>query len=121
MPPESLGTVVITVSLLVAAWCLVSTLRNRPIDVTHLVGLGIAEVLVLAEVAVAIGHLIHGDRPPELATFIGYLVAIVIILPLGTLLARMEPTRWGSLVALVGCLVVPVLVLRVNQIWTGVG
>jgi hypothetical protein len=121
MPPKNIGVTLTIVSLLVAVWCLVSTLRNRPIDVSHLVGLAIVQVLVIAEIVAGISHLAGGQRPHELVTFIGYLIAIFLIPPLAAVLARMEPTRWGSLIALVGCLVVPVLILRINQIWTGVG
>jgi hypothetical protein len=121
MPPPNLGVTVIIVSLLVAVWCLVSTLRNRPIDVSHLVGLVIVQALVTAEIVVGISHLASGQYPHEPVTFVGYLIAIFLIPPLAGVLARMEPTRWGSLIALIGCLVVPVLILRINQIWTGIG
>jgi hypothetical protein len=31
-------------------------------------------------------------------------------------LAKMEPTRWGNLILGIGCLILPVLVLRLQQI-----
>ncbi len=86
-----------------------------------LAAMGVVEALVVAQVVVAVWHLATGGRPRELPTFIGYLVAILVILPLAGLLARLEPTRWGALIATVGCLVVPVLIVRLNQVWTGVG
>jgi hypothetical protein len=37
-------------------------------------------------------------------------------MPTAAVLARMEPTRWGSLILGVAALVMPVLVLRLQQI-----
>jgi hypothetical protein len=121
MPPESLGTAVIVVALLLGAWCLLAAYRDRAVGRYELVGLGVVQALVLAEIVTGVVHLANGQRPHELVTFVGYLMAIFLILPLGALLARLEPTRWGSVIAGVAGLVVAVLVLRINQIWTGIG
>jgi hypothetical protein len=119
MTPHGLGTAVIVAGLLAAAWCLVTTLRRRAIGLAELAAMAVVEALVIAQVAVSVWHLATGGRPRELPTFIGYLAAILIVLPIAGLLARLEPTRWGSLVATVGCLVVPVLIVRLNQVWHG--
>ncbi|GAA5178366.1 hypothetical protein GCM10023322_05390 [Rugosimonospora acidiphila] len=121
MTPHGVGTAVIITSLLAAAWCLVTTLRKRPIGIGELVAMGVAQALVITQIVISVVHLVQGQRPHELATFIGYLVAIFVILPVAGVLAKMEPTRWGSLIATVGGLVVAVLIVRLNQIWTGVG
>jgi hypothetical protein len=121
MPPHSLGTAVIVAALLLAVWSAVPAVRDRTLGPSHWAGLGIVQALVAAEVVTGIVHLIQGVHPHEYVTFIGYLVAIFLILPLGGLLARLEPTRWGALIATVAALVVPVLVVRLNQLWTGVG
>jgi hypothetical protein len=121
MPPQALGTAVIVAALLLAAWSLVPAVRDRPIDVSHWSALGIAQALVAAEVIVAIVHLATGAHPHEYGTFLGYLSTIFFILPLAMLLARLEPTRWGAVIVTVAALVVPVLVVRINQLWVGVG
>ena len=41
--------------------------------------------------------------------------------PVDGVLARLEPTRWGALIATIGCVVVAVLIVRLDQVWTGVG
>ncbi len=115
------GTAVAVSSLLVAVWCLVSAVRGRGLDVGQVVGLAVVEVLALVHAGYGVSALARGQRPHEYATFVGYLVAFVLLIPLGTLLARLEPTRWGSIVALVACLAQAVLVLRLHQVWTGVG
>jgi hypothetical protein len=119
MPPQPLGTAVTVAGLLLAAWSLVPVLRNRPVGASHWSGLAIVQALVTAEVVAAIVHLVRGAHPHEYVTFIGYLIAFFLVLPLATLLAWMEPTRWGALIVTVGALVVPVLILRVNQLWSG--
>ncbi len=119
MPPQSLGTAVTVAALLLATWSLVPVIRNRPVGPTHLAGLAIVQAFVVAEVVCAVGHLANGAHPREYVTFIGYLVALFLVMPLATLLARLEPTRWGALIVTVAALVIPVLILRVNQVWSG--
>jgi hypothetical protein len=119
MPPESLGTAVTVAALALAAWCAVPAVRNRAIGVSHWSGLGAVEALVVAEAVAGIIHLAGGAHPRQYVTFIGYLVAFLIVLPLAGLLARLEPTRWGAVIVTVGALVLPVLVIRLNQLWAG--
>jgi len=119
MPPHWLGTAVTIAGLLVAVWCLVPVLRDRAVDASHWAALGILQALVTAEVVTAIVHLARGAHPHQYVTFIGYAVALFLVPPLAMLLARLEPTRWGALIVTVGAVVVPVLILRVNQLWSG--
>jgi hypothetical protein len=121
MPPESLGTAVITAALLLGAWSLIAAYRDRAVGSVAWTGLGVVQALVIAEIVTGFVHLGHGQRPHELVTFVGYLVAIFLILPLAGVLARLEPSRWGSVIVGVAGLVVAVLVVRINQIWTGIG
>jgi hypothetical protein len=121
MPPQALGIAVIGTALALAAWCLVTTVRNRTLTTAHWAGLGLVQTLVVAEVVTAVVALARGHHPADYVTFVGYLAAIFLILPLAGLLARLEPTRWGTLIAGVGAVVIPVLVVRINQLWGGVG
>jgi hypothetical protein len=116
---DALAITIIVVSLLVAGWALATTLRDRPPTVLHLVGLGIVELTLIVQEAVAVQRLVDGARPPQFAVFIGYLVASLVVLPLGGWLAWLEQTRWGSTIITVACLVVPVLVLRLHNLWAG--
>lgn len=115
---ETLATVTIVLSLVLAGWSLVTTLRKRPPDRSHLVGLAVVEVALIALAAAAVVAMLGGEQPGEAATFIGYLITIVCLPPLAAVLARMEPTRWGSAIVTVICLTIPVLVLRLQQTWT---
>jgi hypothetical protein len=115
------GIAVVVSTLLMAAWCLVTAARGQGIEVPQLAGLALVEVLVLVHTGYGVSSLAGGHRPHEYATFVGYLIAFPLMIPLGTLLARLEPTRWGAVIAAVACLVDTVLIVRLHQVWTGVG
>src|SRR5438067_2407087 len=90
MPPHFLGTAVIVAGLLLALAALVPALRNRTLGTAYWVGVGLVQALVAAEVVTGLVHLAGGAHPRQYVTFIGYLVATFVVLPLGALLARLE-------------------------------
>ena len=116
-----LSTATIVVALLLGIWYLIRCALNRPpgnLDLWAMLGLS-ALVAVLTIVAVV--SLISGDRPSDTITFIGYLITTIAFAPVGFYLARLEPTRWGTLILGIACLVLPVLVLRLQQIAEATG
>lgn len=113
----TLNTATIIVSLLAAGWAIVAVLRGRAPDVSHMIALAIVQLAVVALTVAAIAAVAGGERPDQPGTFWGYVVTIVCLPPLAAVLARMEPTRWGSAIVAVVCLVVPVLVVRLQQTW----
>ncbi|WBC18060.1 hypothetical protein O7600_13445 [Micromonospora sp. WMMA1998] len=116
-----LATIPIVLSLVVAVWALVAAVRRQPPDRIQFVGLAVLEVALLALTVVALVALGGGDRPGEPGAFFGYLVTLVCLPPLAWVLARMEPTRWGSAIVCAICLVTPVVVVRLQQTWEVVG
>jgi hypothetical protein len=62
---------------------------------------------------------IGGDAPGEPVVFFFYLLSCLAIPPAMAWWGKGEPGRWGSGVVAVACLVLIVLVLRVQQVWTG--
>ncbi|SCE92709.1 hypothetical protein GA0070612_2254 [Micromonospora chokoriensis] len=115
------ATVSIVLSLLVAAWALVVAVRQRPPDRAQFVGLAVLEVSLLVLGVLALVAVGGGDRPGEPGAFFGYLVTLVCLPPLAWVLARMEPTRWGSAIVCAVCLVTPVVVVRLQQTWEVLG
>ena len=112
--PLSVATIV--VALVLAAWYLLRAALNKAptrLDLLLMAALG---VLVAVLVVAAVAGLFDGSRPAETSTFAGYLITTIAFAPTGFVLARMEPTRWGSLILGVACLTLPVLVLRLQQI-----
>lgn len=116
---DGLVIAVIVVALLAAAFSGLMAVLDRPPRLGQLIGLGVVEALLLVQLVVALARIFTGDRPEQLATFVGYLLTVVLIPPLAGLLGWSERTRWGSTMVAVGCLVVPVLMVRLLQVWHG--
>jgi hypothetical protein len=123
-----LATALTVLALVAALWSLVLVVTDRPITLATKPTLGLAAVVVLLEVgllaqAVAgVVNLVSADRGDlHVATFVGYLVAAVAVLPVGAFWALGDRSRWGAGVLAVACLSVPVLILRLNQVWAGHG
>jgi hypothetical protein len=112
--PLSVATIV--VALVLAAWFLLRAALNRAPSRFDLLATAVFSVLVAVLVVVAVIGLFGDSRPAETATFSGYLITTIAFGPVALYLARMEPTRWGNLILGVACLVMPVLVLRLQQI-----
>jgi len=112
--PLSVATIVVALAL--AAWYLLRAALNKAPTRLDLLAVALLGVLVAVLVVVAVVGLFDGSRPAETSTFGGYLITTIAFAPTGFVLARMEPTRWGSLILGVACLTLPVLVLRLQQI-----
>jgi hypothetical protein len=116
---DAIATTVIVCSLAVAAFCGLMALLDRPPGPLHLLGLAIVEAVLLVQAVVATGKMFTGDRPDDMPTFVGYLLTAVLIPPLAVLFGYGERSRWGSVILLVAFLVVPVMVVRLQQVWSG--
>lgn len=108
-------------SLAVAVWAFVQAARNRPPQRPLLIGLAVVEVLLIAQVVLAVVLLIGGGRPGSMATFVGYLIGSLVVLPLGTVWALAERSRSSTMVLGIACVTVPVLILRMSEVWGGAG
>lgn len=113
-----LATVVIVLSLLLAAWSVVLLLIDRPGGGPLYVGMAVLELAAVAYAVVGVAQL-FSDRTFDKATFVGYLVALVAIPPGAAWWSWGERSRAATGVLLVMFLVVPFLVLRLQQIWSG--
>jgi hypothetical protein len=110
-------TATIVAALLLGAWCAAAAYRDRWLDRSHLFGAAVLELAILAQAVLALVRIAGGVRPPAPLTFAGYLITSVVFLPLCLGLSAMERTRWGSVIAAGGCVVVAVLALRLWQVW----
>ncbi|MEU4687638.1 hypothetical protein [Actinoplanes sp. NPDC023714] len=112
----ALSVATIVAALLLAAWYFVRTALDRAPNRIDLLATVVLGALVTVLVVVAVIGLFDGSRPQELGTFLGYLFTTVAFAPTALVLARMEPTRWGNLILGIAAIVLPVLVLRLQQI-----
>ena len=110
----------IIVSLVVAAWALVHLLIARPMSRwLHSSQLLLAAMFVVLAVG-GIVQMIGTDRDFARIEFVGYLLLCPMI-PIGSWWwTRGDRTRIGSAIVMVVGLVMPVLVVRIQQVWTGV-
>jgi hypothetical protein len=116
---EAVATTIIVSSLVVAAFSGLMAVLDRPPGPLHLLGLAIVEVTLLVQAVVATGKMFTGDRPDDMPTFVGYLLTAVLVPPLAVLFGWAERNRWGSVILAVASLVVPGLVVRLQQVWSG--
>ncbi|MGH4022243.1 MAG: hypothetical protein ACRDT0_24015 [Pseudonocardiaceae bacterium] len=118
---DTLATVLIIAALLGAAVSAVYVLLKRPPNRLLLGVLSVLEVGLLAQVVTGVVQLVGTRRDIAVLPFVGYLLASLLVLPLAASWAVTERSRWGSAVVVVGCLVVPVLIVRLQQIWAATG
>ncbi|MFC3999849.1 hypothetical protein ACFOVU_28305 [Nocardiopsis sediminis] len=114
---DALTTTIEIASLIIAVWCLITTFRDRPMLVPHLVAMGVLWLLVIGQAVVSGVLMAGGERPAETVTFIGYLATIVLIPPACAVWGFMERSRWGPAVIAFACLILPVMIVRLEQIW----
>ena len=78
-------------------------------------------MLTLVQSIAAGVDLVRGDHPPETATYIGYLVGIVVVLPLAIAWSVAERTRWSGVVVAVGGFTVAIMTARLVLLARGTG
>jgi hypothetical protein len=108
------------VAVVLAVLGVASTLARRQIGLVHLAVAGVLEALLLVQAVVAVVAMVGGERPPETATFVGYLAGIVLVPVAGSLWAYNERTRWAGTVLAVAAVVVAVMVWRLLQLWEAI-
>ncbi len=109
------------VTLVLAAWAFALVLANRPPAVPLLAGGAVLEVLLLGFLIGGIVQMAGSHRHFARAEFVGYLLACVAIPPAAAAWGWGERSRAGTAVLAVGFLIMPVMVIRVQQVWAGVG
>lgn len=111
--PSALSTAATVLALLLSAWALLAAALNRPPDRAQFVG----TALVILSIVVLVGSVIPRWDPLDPVTFVGYTVTALLLPAAAWVLGRLEPTRYGSLIVGVAALIMPVLVLRMDQVW----
>jgi hypothetical protein len=108
----------VALSLAAMVYAVVLAARDKRIDWPLLGVLGVVEVGLLAQLVIGIVQLVQTSRDVSGPFFIGYLVGSLLILPIGALWALAESSRWGAGALAVACLVIPIIELRLHEIWT---
>ena len=113
----AVSTTIIVAGLALAAYATVMTIRDRRMGGVLLAALGVLEILLLVQVGVVVAKLAGGGHPAQLATLIGYLIALPFVPLAAGAWGAMERSRWGPAVIAAAGLVAAVLMVRLHQIW----
>ena len=109
------------VALLLAAWACGLVLANRPPGVPLLAGGAVLEALLIGFLIGGIAQMIGSHRHFAQAEFVIYLLACVAIPPAAAAWGWGERSRAGTAVIAFAFLIMPVMVIRVQQVWAGPG
>jgi len=113
------ATIIMIAAFTVAVWALVHLISGRPMSrALHSSQLVLAALLVVLAIG-GIVQMVATDRDFARLEFVGYVVLSPMI-PIGSWWwTRGDSTRIGSAIIMVVALVLPVLVLRIQQVWAG--
>lgn len=99
-----------------AVWTGISAARDRPTGEVQMALVLVLEAALLAQSVIAYFRL-SGAGLDEPVTFVAYSIGILLPLGLAFYLARIERTRWGSIIVSFACVVVAVMTLRLAALW----
>ncbi|WP_330456756.1 hypothetical protein OIB37_07605 [Streptomyces sp. NBC_00820] len=107
-------------ALLLAAWCGWAAYRHQPTKDWHFIGMAVVSLLAVIQLVVGIVRLAQGDKPEQgTAIFLAYLLGAFACVPTAGFMSLAERTRWGSVTAAAGGVVLAVLEVRLFDIWGG--
>jgi hypothetical protein len=115
---DALAYVVVALAGVAVIWGLVTAAANKPPGKAQLLFAAGVEVVTVVQSILAATKLAAGFRPVELATTIGYLIGIVILIPIAWLWANVERNRFSGVVLAVAALGVLAMTLRLLVLWT---
>ena len=107
---------VLAAGLLLGGWCGVLAARDRPTDDPVMIAAIVVELALVVQSVIGLVRL-RGSGLAEPVTFVAYAVGILLVVPLGFQLARIERTRWGSGALAFTAVVAAVMTLRLLQLW----
>jgi hypothetical protein len=111
---------VVALGLLLALWTGISAGRRRPTGEIQMVLAIVLEVALRAQTVIGLIRL-SGAGVAEPVTVVAYSIGVLVPVPLGFQLARLERTRWGSICLCFTALVAAVMTLRLLQLWGAFG
>jgi hypothetical protein len=106
------------VAVVLAVWLVALVALDREPDDWTYGALALLEVGLVAQLVIGLVRLGGDHEGVNVAAYVGYLVGSLVILPAGFAWSVGERSRAGTGVLLVAVAVVPVLFLRVHQLWS---
>jgi cytochrome b len=112
-----LGYAVAALALVSMCWGLLTAVLDKAPGKAQLLYVAGLEVVVVVQSVIALVGLAGGFRPVELATTIGYLVGILVVLPLAWFWANAERTCFSGVVLAVAAAAVAAMTFRLVVLW----
>jgi len=116
-PVTSVGIVVTVLSLVLAVVTGVLAALNKRINRWVLALVAVLEVALLVLTLQLAMAWIGGNSPEQPVVLLAYLVVVLVAAPGTVWWGAAEPGRWGTGVVCVACLLIPVLLVRLQQVW----
>ena len=114
----ALAYVVMALAGVAVVWGLVTAVADKPPGKAQLLFAAGVWVVTLAQSIIAAVQLVGSFRPQSLATTIGYLIGIVLLIPVAWFWANVERTRFSGVVLAVAALAVVAMTLRLLALWS---
>jgi hypothetical protein len=118
---DALAYIVVALAGVGVIWGIVTAIVNKPPGKAQLLYAAGLEAVTVVQSIIATVKIIGGFRPVELATTIGYLIGIVILIPIAWFWANVERSRFSGIVLAVAALAVLAMTLRLLVLWTPAG
>jgi len=99
---------------LVLVWHIV---RDQAVGNVGFFGLAALEVGLVVQLVWGLVRVFDDHEGVSVAPYLGYLFGALLILPIGFVWSASEKSRSGTAVLLVAVLVLPVLFLRLHDLW----
>ncbi len=115
-----LAYAVLALSGAAGVWGLLTAALDKPPGKAQLLFAAAVWVVTVVQSVIALFRLAGGYRPVATATTTGYLLAIVLLIPIAWFWANNERTRWSGVVLALAAVSVLAMTLRLLQLWTQV-
>lgn len=112
-----LNYTVIVIAVIAVVWGIVAAATKKPPGNAQFYWSFLTELAVVVQSMVGFVAIARGAGPAETATAIGYLIGIVLLMPLGIWWAIVDRSRYSGLVMTIAAAAIAVMTLRLQQIW----
>ena len=106
------------IAIVVALWLVVLIILDRLPEDALAGALVVLEVGLVVQLVLGLVQVFGDHGSLNVAAYVGYLVGALLVLPIGFVWSLGERTRSGTGVLLVAVVTVPVLFLRLHQLWS---
>ena len=113
----ALAYAIIVLAGAAVVWGVITAITDRPPGKAQLLFAAGVWLLTLVQSIVAAAQLIGGFEPASMATTVGYLIGIVVLIPIAWFWANVERTRFSGVVLAVAAFAVLAMTFRLLTLW----